>query len=70
VTVESAQQKTLEESSLVPGRVGGTRQEGRGPVDLRVNGKLWRVGEVVLVDDQYGLRITRSSSAAGASKLR
>jgi flagellar motor switch protein FliN/FliY len=35
------------------------------PVDLRVNGKLVARGEVVLVDDQYGLRITQIVDAAG-----
>ena len=35
------------------------------PVDLRVNGKLVARGEVVLVDDTYGLRITQIVDAAG-----
>ena len=35
------------------------------PVDLRVNGKLVARGEVVLVDDVYGLRITQIVDAAG-----
>jgi hypothetical protein len=33
--------------------------------DLRVNGKLVARGEVVLVDDVYGLRVTQIAAAAG-----
>jgi flagellar motor switch protein FliN/FliY len=67
VTVEVGRtQKTLEEVlSLVPGSVVALDKKAEEPVDLRVNGKLVARGEVVLVDDQYGLRITQIIDAAG-----
>ena len=45
--------------SLVPGSVVSLDKKVEEPVDLRVNGKLVARGEVVLVDDTYGLRITQ-----------
>lgn len=50
---------------LVPGSVIGLDKKAEEPVDLRVNGKLVARGEVVLVDDSYGLRITQIVDAAG-----
>lgn len=50
---------------LVPGSVVPLDKKAEEPVDLRVNGKLVARGEVVLVDDQYGLRITQIVDAAG-----
>lgn len=50
---------------LVPGSVVALDKKAEEPVDLRVNGKLVARGEVVLVDDQYGLRITQIVDAAG-----
>ena len=50
---------TLQEVlNLVPGSVVSLDKKAEEPVDLRVNGKLVARGEVVLVDDTYGLRIT------------
>jgi flagellar motor switch protein FliN len=50
---------------LVPGSVIALDKKAEEPVDLRVNGKLVARGEVVLVDDTYGLRITQIVDAAG-----
>lgn len=56
---------TLEDVlKLVPGSVVGLSKKVEEPVDLRVNGKLVARGEVVLVDDSYGLRITQILDAA------
>jgi flagellar motor switch protein FliN len=44
---------------LVPGSVIPLDKKAEEPVDLRVNGKLIAHGEVVLVDDVYGVRITQ-----------
>lgn len=59
-------QLSLEEVlKLVPGSVVSLDKKAEEPVDLRVNGKLVARGEVVLVDDTYGLRITQIVDAAG-----
>jgi flagellar motor switch protein FliN len=59
-------QLSLEEViNLVPGSVVALDKKAEEPVDLRVNGKLVARGEVVLVDDTYGLRITQIIDAAG-----
>ncbi len=50
---------------IVPGSVIALDKKSEEPVDLRVNGKLVARGEVVLVDDAYGLRITQIIDAAG-----
>jgi flagellar motor switch protein FliN len=67
VTVEVGRtQMSLEDVlKLVPGSVVSLDKKVEEPVDLRVNGKLVARGEVVLVDDQYGLRITQIVDAAG-----
>jgi flagellar motor switch protein FliN/FliY len=51
--------------NLVPGAIVTLDKKSEEPVDLRVNGKLIARGEVVLVDDVYGLRITQIVDAAG-----
>ena len=59
-------QISLEEVlKLVPGSVVPLDKKAEEPVDLRVNGKLVARGEVVLVDDVYGLRITQILDPAG-----
>jgi flagellar motor switch protein FliN len=50
---------------LVPGSVIALDKRAEEAVDLRVNGKLVARGEVVLVDDTYGLRITQVVDASG-----
>ncbi|HEU4419940.1 MAG TPA: flagellar motor switch protein FliN [Planctomycetota bacterium] len=53
-------QMTLEEVlRLVPGSVIALDKKAEEPVDLRVNGKLVARGEIVQLDDSYGLRITQ-----------
>jgi flagellar motor switch protein FliN/FliY len=50
---------------LVPGSIVALEKKAEEPVDLRVNGKLVARGEVVMVDDTYGLRITQIVDTAG-----
>ena len=45
--------------ALVSGSVVRLDKRADEPVDLRVNGKLVARGEVVMIDDCYGLRITK-----------
>ena len=65
VEVGRAQMSLEEVLKLVPGSVVALDKKAEEPVDLRVNGKLVARGEVVLVDDAYGLRITQIVDAAG-----
>jgi len=65
VEVGRAQMSLEEVLKLVPGSVIALDKKAEEPVDLRVNGKLVARGEVVLVDDAYGLRITQIVDAAG-----
>lgn len=51
--------------NLVPGSIVALDKKAEEPVDLRVNGKLVARGEVVLVDDNYGLRVTQIVDTAG-----
>ncbi|MGE0144686.1 MAG: flagellar motor switch protein FliN [Planctomycetota bacterium] len=54
---------TLEDVlALVPGAVIRLDKRVGDPVDLRVNGKLIAHGEVVKVDDCFGIRITAIAS--------
>ncbi|MHC4077563.1 MAG: flagellar motor switch protein FliN [Planctomycetota bacterium] len=53
-------QMTLDQVlNLGPGSVVPLDKRADEPLDLRVNGKLVARGEVVLVDDVYGLRVTQ-----------
>ncbi|MBM4061723.1 MAG: flagellar motor switch protein FliN [Planctomycetes bacterium] len=65
VEVGRAQMSLEDVLKLVPGSVVALDKKAEEPVDLRVNGKLVARGEVVLVDDSYGLRITQIVDAAG-----
>ncbi len=65
VEVGRAQMSLEEVLKLVPGSVIALDKKAEEAVDLRVNGKLVARGEVVLVDDSYGLRITQIVDAAG-----
>jgi flagellar motor switch protein FliN len=65
VEVGRAQMSLEDVLKLVPGSVVGLDKKAEEPVDLRVNGKLVARGEVVLVDDTYGLRITQIVDASG-----
>ncbi len=59
VEVGRAELSLQEVLNLVPGSVVSLDKKAEEPVDLRVNGMLVARGEVVLVDDTYGLRITQ-----------
>lgn len=65
VEVGRAQMSLDDVLKLVPGSVIALDKKAEEPVDLRVNGKLVARGEVVLVDDVYGLRVTQIVDAAG-----
>lgn len=65
VEVGRAQMSLENVLKLVPGSVIALDKKAEEPVDLRVNGKLVARGEVVLVDDVYGLRVTQIIDAAG-----
>ena len=65
VEVGRAQMTLDEVLRLVPGSVISLDKKAEEPVELRVNGKLVARGEVVLVDDFYGLRITQIVDRAG-----
>lgn len=43
---------------LSPGAVVQLKQRAKDPVGLLVNGKLIAYGEVVVVDDNFGIKIT------------
>lgn len=65
VEVGRASLSLAEILNLVPGSVVPLDKKAEEPVDLRVNGKLVARGEVVLVDDTYGLRVTQILDPAG-----
>jgi len=44
--------------SLVEGSVVALDQDAGEPMDVLVNGRLVARGEIVIVDDQYGVRLT------------
>ena len=50
---------------LAPGSVIGLNRLAGDPVSLLVNGKPIARGEVVVVDEEFGLRVTEVLSAAG-----
>ena len=50
---------------LRPGSIVPLDKRSDEAIELRVNGKLVARGEVVLVDDHYGLRITEIVDPAG-----
>lgn len=64
VTVEIGRtKKTLAEVvKLAPGSILTLDREAHEPVDVLVNGKVVARGEVVTVDEMYGVRITSVSS--------
>src|SRR5262245_23186588 len=65
VEVGRAQMTLDEVLRLVPGSVIALDKKAEEPVDLRVNGKLVARGEIVQLDDSYGLRITQIVDRAG-----
>ena len=65
VEVGRAEMPLQEILNLVPGSIVTLDKRAEEPIDLRVNGKLVARGEVVLVDDRYGLRITQILDPTG-----
>ena len=51
---------------LGPGSVLDLDRRADGPVDLLVNGRLIARGEIVAVDERYGVRITEVVARRGA----
>ncbi len=58
VCVGSVKKKISEILAMTPGHVLDLNRFAGDPVDLVVNGMLIARGEVVVVDDHYGMRIT------------
>ena len=60
VTVQlgTAQLPMREVVELSPGAIIQLKQQAKDPVGLLVNGKLIAHGEVVVVEDKFGLKIT------------
>ncbi len=67
VTVEVGRTAlTLDEIlGLGPGSIVPLDKKAEEPVELRVNGKLVARGEVVMVDDSYGIRVTQIIDRSG-----
>ncbi len=65
VEVGRAQLSLDEIQDLVSGSVVTLDKKAEEPVDLRVNGTLIARGEVVLVDEVYGIRLTQIVETAG-----
>jgi flagellar motor switch protein FliN/FliY len=53
--------------ALGPGSVVGLHRMAGEPVDLLVNGRVIARGEVVVIDEQFGLRITEVNGAERAA---
>ncbi len=58
VELGRTQMKVREVMGLAPGTVIALEKEVNDPVDLYVNGRLVAKGEVVVVDDSLGIKIT------------
>jgi flagellar motor switch protein FliN/FliY len=65
VEVGRAEMSLNEIVQLGPGSIVALDKKAEDAVELRVNGKLVARGEVVVVDECYGLRITQIVDAAG-----
>ncbi len=55
----STEMRIKEILRLVPGSIVALEKLAGDPVDLFVRGKLFAQGEVVVVDDSFGIRITK-----------
>jgi flagellar motor switch protein FliN/FliY len=53
--------------ALGPGSVIGLHRMAGEPVDLLVNGRVIARGEVVVIDEEFGLRVTEVAPARGAA---
>jgi len=56
--------------ALGPGSIVSLNRLAGEPVDLLVNGRPIARGEVVVVDEEFGLRVTEIVSAVGATPPR
>jgi flagellar motor switch protein FliN/FliY len=56
--------------ALGPGSIVSLNRLAGEPVDLLVNGRPIARGEVVVVDEEFGLRVTEIVSAAGNAPPR
>ena len=65
VEVGRAQMVLDEILDLGPGSIVSLDKKAEEPIDLRVNGKLVARGEVVMVDDNYGFRVTQILDKSG-----
>jgi len=67
VTVQlgTAQLPMKEIVELSPGAQIQLQQNAKVPVSLLVNGKLIALGEVVVIDDRFGLKITEIVDSIG-----
>ena len=55
--------------ALGPGSVVGLHRMAGEPVDLLVNGRVIARGEVVVIDEEFGLRVTDVASGRGMAEL-
>jgi flagellar motor switch protein FliN/FliY len=53
--------------ALGPGSVVGLHRMAGEPVDLLVNGRVIARGEVVVIDEEFGLRVTDVAGPRGAA---
>jgi flagellar motor switch protein FliN/FliY len=53
--------------ALGPGSIVGLHRMAGEPVDLLVNGRVIARGEVVVIDEEFGLRVTDVAGPRGAS---
>jgi flagellar motor switch protein FliN/FliY len=64
-------QMTIRETlALGPGSIVTLNRLAGEPVDLLVNGKPIARGEVVVIDEEFGLRVTEVTTGAGRSLPR
>lgn len=62
VQLGSCRMPMREVMELVPGSVIQLNQEAKDPVGLYINDKLIAYGEVVVVEDNFGIKITEMAS--------
>lgn len=62
VQLGSCRMPMKEVMELVPGSVIQLNQEAKDPVGLYVNDKLIAYGEVVVVEDNFGIKITEMAN--------
>ncbi len=63
VQLGSCRMPMREVMELVPGSVIQLNQEAKDPVGLYVNDKLIAYGEVVVVEDNFGIKITKMANS-------